>query len=266
MAPVLTMNSRLSKPWVSTPLLVRVVLAVMTCGTMCWMLFVFCLMVRLSIIEPASASMHTISGRRKPRILLSRGCCEEGRTGLRASTMCGRVIRSQARFGGSGVDEQELHRLEVDYVRTDPLGRVEEDVGLRGVRVAQDANTLAIDDLIPDRPVAERDGQRRRGDLGHVVELIDRIAEQATGLTELEAGLPERTTERIQKATDVADRGAGHAPGRTLAVLLLQLVDQAVEILVDDAARGSGLELLDHTLGGVAGVRGLVRIIGIGQE
>src|SRR6185312_13626718 len=77
-----------------------------------------------------------------------------------------------------GAEFQELDRLEVLHAAADALGRVEQHVGLGGVRVAQHAHALPVDDQIAALEVTEGDAQRIGTDIGHVLGLDQREAEQ----------------------------------------------------------------------------------------
>jgi hypothetical protein len=58
----------------------------------------------------------------------------------------------------AGGELQKLDRLEVLHPAADPLGGVEQHVGLGGIGVAQDADAEPVDDEIAAAEVAERDG------------------------------------------------------------------------------------------------------------
>src|SRR5690606_30117712 len=77
----------------------------------------------------------------------------------------------------SGADLEKLERLEVDHAAADALGRVKQDVGLRGERIAQDADADAVDDQIGAAKVSEGDGELAGLDRRHVVVGVDRLAE-----------------------------------------------------------------------------------------
>src|SRR6185295_1334869 len=75
----------------------------------------------------------------------------------------------ERRSGRAELDE--LDRVEVLHAAADALGRVEEHVGLLAVGVAEHAHAEPIDDQIAAGEIAERDRERVRADIRHVLGL-----------------------------------------------------------------------------------------------
>src|SRR5204863_9111842 len=91
----------------------------------------------------------------------------------------------------SGRELQQLDRLRVHHLPADPPRRVEVDERLVGEGIAKDLRLLPLGDQISGLEIAECDRQRIRRDVGHVLGLHHRIAEQRVGLPRHQPRLPD---------------------------------------------------------------------------
>src|SRR3954447_10292604 len=120
----------------------------------------------------------------------------------------------------------QLDRVEVLHAAADALGRVEQDVRLGGERVAQHVHALAVDDEITALEIAERDRERVRTDVRHVLGLDDRERHQRGRAVRLRGRLPEIVALPVLELADRTLRLAVHHEHAVLPVARLHRVDE----------------------------------------
>src|SRR5262245_35249957 len=78
--------------------------------------------------------------------------------------------------GSVSTELDELDALRVHHIAADPDRRIEQDIRLAGVRIAQLADTLAVDDDVGLGPIGRDDRERVGAKLGHIRKLIPIIS------------------------------------------------------------------------------------------
>ena len=99
----------------------------------------------------------------------------------RGSNRHGRAAPKRSKGSGSA-ELHQLDRFRIHELTADPLGRVEMDERLVGEWVAQDAGRAPFGDQIARAEITEGNRQAVSRDIGHVLGLDHRIAEQGRGL------------------------------------------------------------------------------------
>src|SRR5690606_31067943 len=121
---------------------------------------------------------------------------------------------------------QDLDRVEILHAPADALRRVEEDVRLRRIGIAQHAHALAVDDEIAAAEIAEGDGMAARVETGHVLALDDRIAKKARGLARRHGGPPEIIPLAVLELPDRTEDGSIHDESAGRAIGLFRRIDE----------------------------------------
>ena len=100
------------------------------------------------------------------------------------------------------------------------------------VRIAQDLGRVALGDGIARLEVAERDRQAVGGDVGHVLGLDHRIAEQGRRAPRDQPRLPDIRPVRSLELADRHRRGRIHHEHRALAIRLAQRLHQVHQLVL----------------------------------
>src|SRR3546814_2113227 len=104
------------------------------------------------------------------------------------------ILRVELRGG----ELQKLDRFRVAHRAAHPLAGIEVDERLVRERVAQDLRFRPLGDQIALPEIAEGDGEAVRRDIGHVLRLHHRIAQQRRRLARRKARLPDERSEEHQ--------------------------------------------------------------------
>src|SRR3982750_2643077 len=111
-------------------------------------------------------------------------------------------------FLGSELSENlNFVSVKVHNVSTDPLTRVEENVGLAGQVVANGAHAHAVNNLISGFKVAERHRQRAASYCRHVCGVVDLVAKQRSAVeSTIQDWLEDKARSAIHQRHDAGDR------------------------------------------------------------
>lgn len=129
-------------------------------------------------------------------------------------------------------DLQQLDRLAVRNRPTDPLGRVEIDVGLVRIGIAQDVGFAALRDQITRLEIAKGDRRGVGRDVGHILAFNHRVTEQRIRLASQQTRLPDKGTVAGLELADLRQRRRIHHPHRTLAIRRTQRMDQIEQLVL----------------------------------